>query len=159
MKIVVIADTHSEKIPKPLIEAVKESDMVIHVGDFVDLEVLNMLKGLKDVHAVYGNMDGLELRQVLPKREIFSCEGVKIGLFHGEGGPDGIVPRVRAQFEDERVQAIVFGHTHEVMNEVVDGILFFNPGSPTDKIRAPFRSYGVLEVSGSEIKGKIVKLK
>lgn len=159
MRIVVVSDTHSEKIPKPLLEDIKKSDLVIHVGDFVDIGVLNMLKALKDVRAVYGNMDGLELRHVLPRQEIFQCENVRIGLIHGEGSPDGIVPRVMEHFQGEDLQAIVFGHTHEAMNETIGGVLFFNPGSPTDTVRAAFRSYGILEVNGSEIKGKIVKLK
>ena len=159
MRVIVTSDTHSEDLPVALIEDIKRSDLVIHVGDFCDIKVYQYLKTLKELRAVYGNMDGLELRRVLPKQEVLQCEGVRIGLFHGEGAPEGIVSRVRERFKNEDVQAIIFGHTHEAMNEILDGILFFNPGSPTDKIRAKSRSYGILDVNGCEIKGKIVKLK
>ena len=159
MRIIVVSDTHSEKVPKALIEDIKRSDLVIHVGDFTKIEDLNQFKRLKEVRAVYGNMDGLDIREVLPRQDIIQCESVRIGLFHGEGATEGIVPRVRDRFKGDDVQAIVFGHTHEPMNEIMDGVLLFNPGSPTDTIRALFRSYGVLEVHGDEIKGKIVKLK
>ena len=52
---------------------------------------------------------------------------------------------------------LVFGHSHQPMNEIKDGILHFNPGSPTDKIFAPFNSYGILEIN-DKINGKIIKI-
>ncbi|NTV29026.1 MAG: metallophosphoesterase family protein [Candidatus Omnitrophica bacterium] len=159
MRIIVISDTHADKLPKQLLEDIRKSDLVIHAGDFTDIETLKALRQIKEVRAVYGNMDGLELRQALPQREVFQCEGVRIGIFHGEGSSDGMLERIRGHFQGDAVQAIVFGHTHAAMNKVIDGVLFFNPGSPTDHIRATVRSYGVLEVHGQEIKGRIEKLK
>ncbi len=159
MRIIVIADTHSAEIPRTLTEEIKNADCVIHAGDFTDAATLQSLRKAKEVHAVYGNMDGLDLRQVLPCRDIWQCEGVRIGIFHGEGSPQGLPGRIREYFKDDNVQAVVFGHTHEAFNQVVDGVLLFNPGSPTDNVRPEYRSYGVLEVKGGQIKGQIVKLK
>jgi len=159
MRIVVTSDTHSQVLPKPLIEDMKAADLVIHAGDFTDIKVLDMVRKFKEVRAVYGNMDSLELRKVLPREDILQCEQVRIALFHGEGHTHGMVERIRERFKAEKVQAVVFGHSHEPMNEIIDGVLFFNPGSPTDEIRAPYRSYGVLEVAGDKIKGQIIKIK
>ncbi len=159
MRLIVISDTHSEDLPPLLIEDIKKSDLVVHVGDFCDIDVFHRLKALKEIRAVYGNMDGLDLRGVLPRKAVFKCEDVMIGLFHGEGGPDKLLEKVRVAFGKERVDVVVFGHSHEAFNQVIDGVLYFNPGSPTDTFRAPFRSYGVLEVRGKNVKGMIVKIK
>jgi putative phosphoesterase len=159
MRIIVMSDTHSQMLPKVLLEDMKQSDLVLHLGDFTGIEVLNLIRAFKEVRAVYGNMDSLELRKVLPQQDILQCEKVRIALFHGEGPNEGMLDRIRERFKAEKVEAIVFGHSHQPMNEVIDGILFFNPGSPTDEIRAPYRSYGVLEVEGDQIRGQIVKIK
>ena len=55
------------------------------------------------------------------------------------------------------MDVIVFGHSHSPVNELRDGILFFNPGSPTDKIFAKYNSYGILTIN-KEIKGEIIRL-
>lgn len=159
MRIIVISDTHSQTLPQPLLDDIEQADMIIHVGDFIDLSVLNTFRSRKPVRAVYGNMDDAEVREVLPQTDIFQCEGVKIALFHGEGPAEGLCQRMQQKFKRDHVQAVVFGHSHTPMSEVISGVLYFNPGSPTDMVRSPFRSYGVLEVTGSEIKGRIVKLK
>ena len=56
------------------------------------------------------------------------------------------------------VDAIIFGHSHEPVNMVKNGVLFFNPGSPTDKIFAKANSYGILEITDKKIEGKILRL-
>jgi hypothetical protein len=159
MRIIVLSDTHSEPLAKDLQADLQKADLIVHVGDFTDLALLERLKKSQEVRAVYGNMDSLELRQVLPKKLVFRCEEAAIGLVHGQGAPAQVVEGVRECFKGEKLDAIVFGHSHEPMNKVVDGVLFFNPGSPTDTVRAPFRSYGVLEVKGKTIKGQIIKIK
>ncbi len=69
-----------------------------------------------------------------------------------------MVERVKARFEAVgdrgRLDCIVFGHTHQTMNKVIDGTLFFNPGSPTDTIFAPYNSVGFLKVQ-KKIEGTI----
>jgi putative phosphoesterase len=159
MKIIVTADTHSEDLPQLLLKDIAGADLVIHVGDFADISVYRQLKALKDIRAVYGNMDGLDLRGILPRKAVFKCEDVMIGLFHGDGGPGKMFDNVRAAFVKEKVNVVVFGHSHEVFNQVVDGILYFNPGSPTDTFRAAYRSYGVLDINGGKVKGSIIKIK
>ena len=159
MKLIVTSDTHSEILPQVLLDDIVRADLLVHVGDFCDLDVYNHLKGLKVIRAVYGNMDGLDLRGILPRKAIFKCEQVVIGLFHGEGGSDKMLERVKASFLRDKVDVVVFGHSHQAFNQVLDGVLYFNPGSPTDLIRAPFRSYGILDINGNKVKGTIVKIK
>ncbi|MBF0619248.1 MAG: metallophosphoesterase family protein [Candidatus Omnitrophica bacterium] len=159
MRIIALSDTHSQLIPPEVLKEIKAADLLIHVGDFCDLDVYYGLKKAQEIRAVYGNMDSLELRSALPKQAVFECGDVRIGIYHGDGGTPGLLERVKAVFKEEKLDIIVFGHTHTPMNEMIDGVLFFNPGSPTDSIRPPYRSYGVLEISGKTIKSEIVRLK
>jgi len=158
MRILVLSDTHSQPLHDKIQEELRNVDLIFHLGDFTEVALLNTLKAVKEVRAVYGNMDSADLRQALPKQLSFKCEDVTIGLVHGQGAPAKVLEGVRACFKGKKLDVIVFGHSHTPMNEVVDGILFFNPGSPTDTVRAPFRSYGILEVTGKSIKGQIIKL-
>jgi putative phosphoesterase len=130
-------------------------ELILHAGDFVDEAVLNMLQSFAPVEAVGGNMDPISLRNRLPAQQVLQFAGFSIGLIHGEGAPQGILDRIRAHFNN--VDAIVFGHTHQAMNTLYDGILFFNPGSPTDRIFASYNSIGILEIT-DRIWGEIIRI-
>ncbi len=160
MRILVISDTHiprsAEDLPEAIYKEIETADMIIHAGDFIEKELLDKLKALRDTRAVCGNMDSNDLRRILKPKEAFSVGKVKIGLIHGYGAPANLVDTVKSEFKD--VDAIIFGHSHAALNIVKDGILFFNPGSPTDKIFAQANTYGILEVKDKKIEGKIVRI-
>lgn len=159
MRIGVLADTHSLDIPSPVLEDFKKTDLIIHAGDFCSVKDLELLRRIKGVRGVYGNMDGADIRQVFPRREMLKLEGVTIGIFHGEGAPERLLEVVQNEFKGENVQAVVFGHSHQPLNRVINQVLYFNPGSPNDLVFAPYRSYGILEIQSGRIQGKIIKLK
>jgi putative phosphoesterase len=151
MRIAVLADTHVNKleyIPKKILNALSTVDLVIHAGDFTDVRLLEELKQLMEVKAVQGNMDSRELKTVLPVKEIVEIENKRIGITHGSGGPWGIEERVRRMFESDRIDAIVYGHSHRSQNKVIGDILFFNPGNAAD-------SFGILMIDG-EVRGEII---
>lgn len=159
VKIVVISDTHLRRentwLPPEVEKALAKADLVVHCGDFEAPFVYERIKKQKELIAVCGNMDGYELQSILPQTTTFEVEGHKIGVIHGFGPPQGLEIRIKPLFT--RVEAILYGHSHTPKNTIQEGILFFNPGSPTDKRHAPFNSYGVLEI-GKEIKGEIIVL-
>lgn len=160
MKIGVISDTHipnaARELPRSIYEHFKGVDLIVHAGDFVDLKVLEDLKSIQSrVIAVHGNMDPQEVRKCLPAKQVIEIDGFHLGLIHGSGAPSGLVDAVKREFED--VDVIVFGHSHSPLNEVKDGVLFFNPGSPTDKVFAPCNSVGILYVD-KKIRGEIIRL-
>ena len=159
MKIGVISDTHSKALPKQLLNDFKDVNFVIHAGDICDLEAYQSMTKWKDLRAVYGNMDDRIIKDTLPRRLILDCENCRIGVFHGEGAPKGILDKVKNEFKGEKVDAVVFGHSHHPFNETIDNMLFFNPGSPNDEIFAPYRSYGILEVNENRVTGEIIKIK
>lgn len=163
MKIGVISDTHipdrAKDIPQEILESFKSVDMIIHAGDLVDIGVLVKLKSLcPNVKAVVGNMDPQDVKNKLPEKEIIKIGDYKIGVMHGYGSPNNLVNLMDESFKDDDLDIIIFGHSHFPVNQNKNGILYFNPGSPTDKIFSPFNSYGMIEIN-DKIEAKIIKLK
>lgn len=161
MRIGVISDTHipdrAKEIPKIILEDFKNTQLILHAGDLVTLDVLEKLNSIAETIAVWGNMDSGEVRETLPEKKIINLGRFKIGIFHGWGSPDNLINLAKSQFQKDGCDVIVFGHSHSPFNEFKDGILFFNPGSPTDKIFSPYNSYGILEID-DRIKGRIIRL-
>ncbi len=161
MIIGVIADTHipdrALDLPAQVLEAFSKVDMIIHAGDFASKSVLSKLKTLAPVKAVHGNMDPLEIVDMLPRKEIVKAGSYAIGIFHGSGHPGGIIEQLKTEFKNDKVDIIIFGHSHTPMNERRGKVLYFNPGSPTDTVFSPFRSFGIIEL-GDKISARIIKL-
>ncbi len=164
MLIGIISDTHLDRVTKELTLLVRNHfsncDILVHAGDFTDPDVYFYLQGLTGGNfiSVCGNMDPPVLRRLLPDRIVFEKMGSKIGLIHGWGGPIDLEERIKRVFHDDCVCCIIYGHSHSSANHIVDDILFFNPGSPTDRYFAKTRSIGYLTIQQHEITGEIVPL-
>lgn len=162
MKIGVISDTHipvkCSELPRELLEILKSCDLIIHAGDLVDVSVCETLKKISKVEAVHGNMDSSEVRRRLEEKKILKVGGKKICVMHGYGRSDKLVENLKGEFFKEKPDIIIFGHSHVPMNEYIEGVLFFNPGSATDTIFTPYRSYGIIDIKGNKINAKIHKL-
>lgn len=160
VKIVIVADTHmprmARKLPEPLVRELAAADAILHAGDWTDLKLFKELSDFAPVYGVAGNNDGPEIVKRLGYRKIVRFENVAIGLVHGHGAAsrqDTEQNAIRA-FEGEAVQAIVYGHSHIPVAKVLNGILIFNPGSPTDKRRQPAYSFGVMELEGGSLRAR-----
>lgn len=162
MKIGVLSDTHIPindcQLPKAVTDALKSCDIIVHAGDFVDKCVIESLANISKLEAVYGNMDSNDIKSVLPEKKILTLANKKICLFHGYGNPDKLVDILKTMFVQEKPDIIIFGHSHVPMNKYIEGILFFNPGSATDTVYAPYRSYGIIEIKNNTIEAAIHKL-
>jgi len=159
MIIGVLSDTHSLNIPAPVIERFKKVDLIIHAGDMCDLPTLKLLKKMAPVKAVQGNMDELALKKELPLKEIITCGHVKIGVTHGHiGDSREALKNACACFKDDKMDVVIFGHSHLAMSEQKGQTLYFNPGSPNDVVKARFFSYGLISIEGDKIKAEIVKI-
>ncbi len=162
VRIGVISDTHISdpdwELPLKAREGLKNVDAIIHSGDLVSMKVIDILKKTCPlVYAVSGNMDLPETRNKLPSKEIISVGKYKIGVIHGHGHPGALIEIVSKAFQDECVDVIIFGHSHNPVNERIGGILYFNPGSLTDKMFTRNNSYGLIEI-GKTIEGRIVRI-
>lgn len=163
MRIIVISDTHipqtAKDIPQKIYDEIKNADLILHAGDITSLEFYNKLKALGvAVKAVRGNMDlDTQFKENIPEKELLKISKFKIGLTHGWGSPSGLLAVVEAEFKKDKPDVIVFGHSHQPLNLNRNGILFFNPGSPTDKIFSSVNTYGVINVN-DKITGEIVEI-
>jgi putative phosphoesterase len=85
---------------------------------------------------------------VLPERRVVEIERVRIGMVHIPGSRAGREERLLRWFPG--CDAVVYGHTHVLQVERHRGVWVLNPGSPTERRRAPSRTMLVLEAeSGS----------
>ena len=161
VKIGVVSDTHInsfEDLPKKLLRAFEGLDIILHAGDLVNLSVFEGLKRLSPrVYAVWGNMDPPDVRRALPEKSIIQVKQFRIGLTHGRGTPFNLLPTIREIFKGEALHCIIYGHSHFAHNEFIQDILYFNPGSPTDKFFASHNSYGILQID-KKIVGKIIRI-
>ncbi len=149
MRIAVISDTHlprgARRLPDLCVEEIRRADLVLHAGDIATAQVLGELESLgPPVLAVHGNVDDAELRASLPAERVVAAAGVRIGLVHDAGPRTGREARLVARFPG--CAAVVYGHSHLPQVELHDGCWILNPGSPTERRRAPNRTMIVLEV-------------
>lgn len=158
MKIGVISDTHLHKYSLELKRIVDthfdDVDMCIHAGDIVEMEVLDAFL-TKKIEAVAGNMDSARVRNRFPRKKIITAGIFKIGLIHGWGSPVGLENRICNEFTE--IDCLVYGHTHYPVNQVIKGVLFFNPGSATEKRFTKLNTVGILEIS-ERITGKLIEI-
>jgi uncharacterized protein len=133
------------------------ADLILHGGDFTALEVLHDLEALgPPVAAVHGNVDSAELRQRLPEARTVDADGARIAMVHDAGPARGRLTRMRLRFPD--ADAVVFGHSHIPLHEREEGFQIFNPGSPTDRRRAPAHTMGVATARDGELEFELVQL-
>ena len=155
MKAIVLADTHlrpggSRRLPDAVYAALDRAEVIIHAGDIVTADLVHELSGFAPVHAVLGNNDDGELAGMLEETLTVELGGVRVGMIHDSGARDGRERRIRRVFPD--CDVVVYGHSHvPFCGPGVDGQLLFNPGSPTDKRRQPYATFGVLELGDGRV--------
>ena len=146
MQIALISDTHlprgTRRLPEACVERLRAADLILHAGDLSTLAVLRELEAYGRVIAVHGNVDDVQVRAALPARAQVEADGATIAMVHDAGPSKGRLARLRRWFPD--ADAVVFGHSHIPLHErAPDGFQIFNPGSPTERRRAPQHTMGV----------------
>jgi putative phosphoesterase len=129
-RIGLISDTHTFINPK-LYDFFKNVDEIWHAGDIGNIETLNKLREFKAVKAVYGNIDGQDIRIEYPKFNIFSCEDVKVLLTHVGGYPNRYAPGIKDLLIKHKPKLFICGHSHilKVINDKKLNLLHMNPGA------------------------------
>ncbi len=158
----VISDTHifadpgSRRFPDETLDLFRrfEVDLIVHGGDIVIQSVLDRLATVAPTLAVYGNNEPLELWKTLPERIVLSIGAFRIGIVHGHGGPSARATAKTAF--DEPIDLVVYGHSHVPMIEEVDGVVYLNPGSPTDRRWAPHFGIGILTIDERGIRPELI---
>lgn len=158
----VISDTHifegrgSRPFPDEALDLFRrfEVDLIVHAGDIVAQPVLDRLATVAPVRAVFGNNESLELWKTLPERIVLAIGPHRIGVVHGHGGATAR-STARTAF-DEPVELVIYGHSHIPMIEEIDGVVYFNPGSATDRRWARHFGIGILTISDRGIKPELI---
>jgi uncharacterized protein len=159
--IAVLSDTHlprgARRLPAECVRRIAGSDLLLHAGDFSTLEVLRELEAIgPPVMGVHGNVDSAELRELLPAERIVEAEGARIAMVHDSGPRTGRLARLRRRFGAE-ADAVVFGHSHLPLHEQGDdGFQIFNPGSPTERRRAPVHTMGMARIDRGRIDFELI---
>jgi putative phosphoesterase len=161
VRLAIISDTHMPRGPRALpaecVERLRAADAILHAGDLVALEVLELLESLgPPVYAVHGNVDEPEVRIRLPAVRLIDAAGARIVMTHDGGPADDRLARLRRRFAD--ADAVVFGHSHLPLHEHRDGFHIFNPGSPTERRRAPAHTMGLATAHGGSLDFKLIEL-
>jgi uncharacterized protein len=159
--VAVIADTHlprgTRRLPDACVERLRTADLVLHAGDFTSVAFLAELEALgPPVMAVVGNVDDGALQAALPLERVVEVEGARIGMVHDAGAREGRARRLLERFPG--CDAVIYGHTHLPALERTSGGWILNPGSPTERRRAPFRSMLSVRVEGREVVPTLIEL-
>jgi putative phosphoesterase len=130
MRIGILSDTHGYLDAK-IEHFFKDCDEIWHCGDIGGGEVVEQLKKRFLLRAVYGNIDGAELRRQFSGILLFSCHGVKVLMTHIGGYPGHYEAKVKTIMEREHPQLMVCGHSHilKVMYDKSLHCLHINPGA------------------------------
>lgn len=160
IRALVIADTHL-KVPDRMVEFLSRLpypfDAIIHAGDFCSPAVVETLQSRFPFFGVWGNNDSPETRCLLPEHSILTLGGFRLGITHGHGEERKETPaRAYEQFQTEKPDAIIFGHSHQPVICTKNGILMLNPGSLFSKRRERWPSFIFLDLIYPSIKAELV---
>lgn len=159
IKIGIISDTHISKdlykIEELLNKHLKAVDLIIHAGDFKNSKVIDLLENQKKFIGVFGNNDGDLIKERVKEKELINIMGYKIGIYHGHGNAKTTIDRAYEMFKDNKVDIIIFGHSHQPVIKTINKILMLNPGSPTSKRKDRWYSYIILELCKGHINAQI----
>ncbi len=155
----IISDTHMPRGPRRLpdacVERLLEVDLILHAGDVMTAEALAAFESIgPPLVAVHGNVDSPDLRQRLPAERTVEADGARVAMVHDAGPARGRLGRLRERFPD--ADAVVFGHSHLPLHEQAEGFQIFNPGSPTERRRAPTHTMGLARVEAGRVRFELV---
>jgi uncharacterized protein len=161
VSVAVIADTHlprgTRRIPEACLARLRAADLILHAGDVTAASALGELEALgPPVRTVHGNMDDAVLQAQLPGTLVVDVGGLRIGMTHDAGPRAGREERLVRRFPG--CAAVVYGHTHRPQVERVGEAWILNPGSPTERRRAPSHTMLVLEVAEGTISPELIRL-
>ncbi len=129
-KILLLSDTHSH-IDESILKYVRLADEVWHAGDIGDLKVTDVIKAIKPLRAVYGNIDDDKARMEFPLHNRFLCEGVDVWITHIGGYPGKYNQAIRAAIQSNPPKLFICGHSHilKVQFDKSLNLLHMNPGA------------------------------
>lgn len=156
-KILLISDTHNT-IDSKLIKYFKKVDEVWHAGDIGNIDICKAIINHVPLKAVYGNIDGAEIRITYPEYLIFNCEKVKVFMTHIGGYPGKYPKKIKELIEFEKPNLFICGHSHilKVMHDAKNNLLHMNSGACGLNGFHHKKTVLQFEIEGAEIKNLAV---
>jgi putative phosphoesterase len=129
-KVGIISDTHAE-IADGVMDFLEDVDEIWHAGDVGSFEILDRLRKIGTVRAVYGNIDNHRIRSAIPEKQLFRCEGVLVVMIHIGGYPGRYSAEAKSLIEKFHPKLFISGHSHilKVMYDKKYDLLHINPGA------------------------------
>lgn len=129
-RIGLLSDTHSWWDDRYLMHFA-DCDEIWHAGDIGSELVIKQLEAHCPVRAVYGNIDGQEIRNRFSEVLKFQVEECNVIMTHIGGYPGKYSPAIRSSIYRERPKLFIAGHSHilKVMYDDIVGCLHINPGA------------------------------
>lgn len=129
-RIALLSDTHNYLDPK-IFKYFDGCDQIWHAGDVGTISITDELAKIKPVVAVYGNIDGQDVRKVHPLNQVFMCEQVKVYITHIGGYPYRYSLEALEEIKRNKPQLFICGHSHilKVMYDDKYKLLHINPGA------------------------------
>ena len=161
-----LADTHSRKadgsdLPECVEQAFRGVDLIVHLGDIGMKGILDRLSGIAPVLVPVGANKGYvtHLGDAAPVK-VLRTERAAVGLWFNLAQPDkkiavgdsevdfGAEPfdKLMKRRFGEPVDVVAFAGTHRPLEQHHQGVLFFNPGSPTLPMDGSPAGVAVLDV-------------
>ncbi len=153
IKIGLLSDTHGY-IDDKLLDFFKDVDEIWHAGDVGNATVIDDLEKAKPVRAVFGNIDGQDIRIRFPENNRFRVEETDVWITHIGGYPGRYDFSVKPEIYRNPPKLFISGHSHilKVIYDKKIDCLHINPGaygkSGMHKVRTALR----FEIEGREIK-------
>ena len=129
-RIGLLSDTHG-CFPKQIMEHFANVDEIWHAGDIGTIEVADNLEKMKPLRAVFGNIDGHELRVRYPEINHFTIENMSVYMTHIGGYPPKYNAIVKPQIILHKPHLFICGHSHilKVIPDINLNLLHLNPGA------------------------------
>ena len=133
-KIGLLSDTHGT-VDNKILNFFKDCDEIWHAGDIGNIETALTLEKIAKFRAVYGNIDGNDIRISYPKDQRFMCEKVSVWITHIGGYPGRYNRLVIPEIYNNPPKLFISGHSHilKVMRDKKLGLLHINPGAAGKK--------------------------
>jgi len=152
-KIGIISDTHGV-FDRPLKDFLADADEIWHAGDIGSAELADTIADFKPLRAVYGNIDGGEIRLMFPEFNFFICENIRVLMTHIGGYPGRYTPPALQKIRELWPGIFISGHSHilKVMYDKKYGLLHINPGAAGSYGFHHVRTAVRLEIDGEDIR-------
>jgi hypothetical protein len=161
MIVAVLSDTHApsrcRSLPAGVVQRLAGADLILHAGDVCTTSLLEELAVFAPVHVAIGNCDPPEIGAWGGEYNVeLDLEGVRVVVTHDAGPKERRAARMRRRFPHADI--VVFGHSHMPVLSWEEGLMLLNPGSATDRRRAPHHTMALLRIEDGRPRAHIVQL-